>query len=243
MVARVGAHSEVADLAAHSTVPVINALSEDFHPLQTIADFLTIHQAFAYSESSYTSAASGLGLRGLKIAWVGDANNVLFDLATASMMMGVDVAVAAPEGYGIPDRMRQIIVDAGKGVEAAGKLSETTIPEEAVKGADIIVTDTWISMGQESEKKKRLDAFAGYQVTNELAKRGGAKEDWKFMHCLPRHQEEVSDDVFYGPRSLVFPEAENRLWAVLGKFRILQLKINQLLIANRIHSCLGRACR
>lgn len=216
MVARVGPHSDITQLAEHSSVPVINALSDDFHPMQAIADFLTIHQSLAYAESSYTSAASGLGLRGLKMAWVGDSNNVLFDLATACMMMGVDLTVASPQGYGIPDHMRQRIVNAGNGVEGRGHLFETTVPEEAVKDADIIVTDTWISMGQESEKKKRLDAFAGYQVTSELAKRGGAKEDWKFMHCLPRHQEEVSDEVFYGPRSLVFPEAENRLWAALA---------------------------
>lgn len=216
MVARVGPHSDVAELAKHSSVPVINALSDDFHPLQAIADFLTIHQSLAYTESSYTSAASGLGLRGLKMAWVGDSNNVLFDLATACMMMGVDITVASPKGYGIPTAMKRRIVAAREGVEAAGQLYETSVPEEAVKDADIIVTDTWISMGQEAEQKKRLQAFSGFQVTEELAKRGGAKEDWKFMHCMPRHQEEVSDEVFYGPRSLVFPEAENRLWAAVA---------------------------
>ncbi|EQK97319.1 Ornithine carbamoyltransferase [Ophiocordyceps sinensis CO18] len=212
MVARVGPHSDVANLAKHSSVPVINALSDDFHPLQTIADFLTIHEAFPSSQAS----GAGLGLNGLKVAWVGDSNNVLFDLATGCVKMGVDIAVASPKGYGIPDSMRQLISSASQGVDSPGKLSETTMPEEAVKGAHVLVTDTWISMGQESEKKKRLDAFSGYQITNELAKRGGAKEGWKFMHCLPRHAEEVADQVFYGPRSLVFPEAENRLWAAVS---------------------------
>lgn len=212
IVARVGPHSDVAGLAKHSSVPVINALSDDFHPLQTIADYLTILEAFPSTRSTGTD----LGLNGLKIAWVGDSNNVLFDLATASVKLGVDIAVASPKGYGIPDRMRQLINSASEGVSSPGKLSETTIPEEAIKDADILVTDTWISMGQESEKKKRLDAFAGYQITSELAKRGGAKEGWKFMHCLPRHPEEVADEVFYGPRSLVFPEAENRLWAAIA---------------------------
>ncbi|KAH7321137.1 putative ornithine carbamoyl transferase [Stachybotrys elegans] len=212
MVARVGPHSDVADLAKHSSVPVINALSDDFHPLQTIADFLTIHEAFPSSDSSN----SNLGLNGLKIAWVGDSNNVLFDLAIASVKMGVNIAVASPQGYGIPDNMKQIINAASVGVESPGKLSETTVPEEAIKDADILVTDTWVSMGQEAEKKKRMDAFAGYQITNDLAKRGGAKEHWKFMHCLPRHPEEVADEVFYSPRSLVFPEAENRLWAAVA---------------------------
>jgi ornithine carbamoyltransferase len=211
MVARVGPHSDVENLAEHSSVPVLNALSDDFHPLQIIADFLTIHQAFPSSASD----DAGLGLGGLKVAWVGDSNNVLFDLATGCVKMGVDIAVASPKGYGIPERMRQLITSAASGVDSPGKLSETTVPEEAIKDADILVTDTWISMGQESEKKKRLDAFAGYQITNELAKRGGAKDNWKFMHCLPRHPEEVADEVFYSPRSLVFPEAENRLWAAI----------------------------
>jgi ornithine carbamoyltransferase len=213
MVARVGPHSDVTGLAEHSTVPVINALSDDFHPLQTIADFLTIHEAFPSSQSSNKS----LNLSGLKVAWVGDSNNVLFDLAIGCVKTGVDIAVASPQGYGIPDHMRQLINSAASGVASPGKLSETTVPEEAIKNADILVTDTWISMGQEAEKQKRLKAFAGYQITNELAKRGGAKEGWKFMHCLPRHPEEVADEVFYSPRSLVFPEAENRLWAAVGE--------------------------
>ncbi|KYK55723.1 putative ornithine carbamoyl transferase [Drechmeria coniospora] len=212
MVARVGPHSDVANLAKHSSVPVINALSDDFHPLQTIADLLTMHEAFPSSKAS----GPDLGLGGLKVAWVGDSNNVLFDLATGCVKMGVDIAVASPEGYGIPERMRKLITSAASDVGSPGKLYETTIPEDAIKNADILVTDTWISMGQESEKKKRLDAFAGYQITNELAKRGGAKDGWKFMHCLPRHQEEVDDEVFYSPRSLVFPEAENRLWAAIA---------------------------
>ncbi|KAL7821459.1 ornithine carbamoyltransferase-like protein [Trichoderma aethiopicum] len=212
MVARVGPHSDVTGLAEHSTVPVINALSDDFHPLQTIADFLTIHEAFPSSQSSN----KGLNLSGLKVAWVGDSNNVLFDLAIGCVKTGVDIAVASPQDYGIPDHMRQLINSAANGVASPGKLSETTVPEEAIRNADILVTDTWISMGQEAEKQKRLKAFAGYQITNELAKRGGAKEGWKFMHCLPRHPEEVADEVFYSPRSLVFPEAENRLWAAVA---------------------------
>lgn len=214
MVARVGAHKEVADLAAHSSVPVINALSSDYHPLQTIADFQTIHESFP----GRTPPASGasLGLEGLKVAWVGDSNNVLFDLAIGCVKMGLDIAVASPAGYGIPAAMKQVILAAGEGVAKPGRLAETEVPEEAIRDADILVTDTWVSMGQEEESQKRLKAFAGYQITNELAKRGGAKPDWKFMHCLPRHPEEVDDEVFYGSRSLVFPEAENRLWAAAG---------------------------
>ncbi|CAG7556655.1 unnamed protein product [Fusarium equiseti] len=212
MVARVGRHSDVADLAKHSSVPVINALSDDFHPLQTIADFLTLHETYP----STSAKGATLGLNGLKVAWVGDANNVLFDLAIGCVKMGVDISVAAPEGYEIPDAMRQLIISAGDGVSSPGKLIETNVPEEAVKDADVLVTDTWVSMGQEADTQKRLRDFAGFQISDDLAKRGGAKADWKFMHCLPRHPEEVTDEVFYSPRSLVFPEAENRLWAAVS---------------------------
>jgi ornithine carbamoyltransferase len=213
IVARVGKHEEVADLAKHSTVPVINALCDSFHPLQIIADFLTIYENFP---SHATAGLSSLGLEGLKIAWVGDANNVLFDMAIAAAKMGVDLAVATPKGYEIPSAMLEIIKDAGSGISSPGKLSLTNVPEEALKDADVLVTDTWVSMGQEEEKVKRMKAFKEFQVTSELAKRGGAKQNWKFMHCLPRHPEEVSDEVFYSRRSLVFPEAENRLWAAIS---------------------------
>ena len=124
--------------------------------------------------------------------------------------------MATPKGYEIPAHMIEIIQRAGEGVAKAGKLTQTNVPEEAVKNADILVTDTWVSMGQEEESKKRMKAFEGFQITADLAKRGGAKEGWKFMHCLPRHPEEVDDEVFYSPRSLVFPEAENRLWAAIA---------------------------
>ncbi|OJJ44716.1 hypothetical protein ASPZODRAFT_134812 [Penicilliopsis zonata CBS 506.65] len=213
IVARVAKHSDVADLAKHSSVPVINALCDSFHPLQIIADFLTIYEAFP---AHATAGRSSLGLEGLKIAWIGDANNVLFDMAIGATKMGVDLAVATPKGYEIPTSMVNIIQQAGEGVARPGKLLQTNIPEEAVKDADILVTDTWVSMGQEAETIKRLKDFEGFQITADLARRGGAKDGWKFMHCLPRHPEEVSDEVFYSKRSLVFPEAENRLWAAIS---------------------------
>ncbi|KAI1939151.1 ornithine carbamoyltransferase [Ophidiomyces ophidiicola] len=216
IVARVGPHSDIANLAKHSSVPVINALCDTFHPMQAIADFVTIHETFATQSTTHETHPSSLGLEGLKIAWVGDANNVLFDMAIAATKMGVDVAVATPKGYEMPPSILEMIQQAREGVQSPGKLTQTNVPEEAVKDADVIVTDTWVSMGQESEQIKRLEAFKGFQVTSDLAKRGGAKEHWKFMHCLPRHAEEVSDEVFYGDRSLVFPEAENRLWAAIS---------------------------
>lgn len=235
IVARVGPHSDIAQLAQHSSVPVINALSDFYHPMQTIADYLTIYEAFNSGQQPGNQVESDLGLNGLKIAWVGDANNVLYDLAIGAAKLGVDFAVATPKGYGIPSEMRQTIEQAGKEVKSAGVLSEFNVPEEAIKDADIVVTDTWVSMGQEEEKARRLKDFKGFQVTTELIQRGGAKPGWRFMHCLPRHPEEVSDEVLYSPQSLVFEEAENRLWAaiatlegfVVNKGQILQTDVSE----------------
>ena len=214
--ARVGPHSDVTGLAKNSIVPIINALSEDEHPLQTIADYLTIFEAFESTRTRERSAIPGLGLEGLKIAWIGDANNVLYSLAIGAGKLGVDLAVATPKSYEMRSDMRSIIERSVVDARLQGKLSESNTPEDAIKDADVLVTDTWISMGQESERVERVKAFSGFQITPALAERGGAKESWKFMHCLPRHPEEVSDDVFYSPRSLVFQEAENRLWAAIA---------------------------
>ena len=214
IVARVNAHQDVAQLAEHSSVPVINALCDTYHPMQMIADYLTMFETFAGSNSAHTTLRGALS--GLQVAWVGDANNVLFDMCISARKTGINVAVATPKGYEIPTFMKKIIEEAGMGVQSPGTITETNVPEEAVKNANVIVTDTWVSMGQEEDKARRLKAFEGFQVTSDLAKRGGANENWKFMHCLPRHQEEVSDEVFYSPRSLVFSEAENRLWAAIA---------------------------
>lgn len=210
MVARVGPHSDIVNLALHSKVPVINALSDTNHPMQTIADYMTIYDNLPDYRTVHD-------LQGLKIAWVGDANNVLFDLAIGARKLGVHLTVATPKGYEIPAEIREVIQRAGTSLKEPGVVTETNVPEEAVKGAQFIFTDTWVSMGQEEERVKRLADFKGFQVTDELAQRGGAEKNWRFMHCLPRHSEEVSDEVFYGPRSLVFEEAENRLWAAIGR--------------------------
>jgi len=225
----VDAHEDVVGLAKHSSVPVINALSDAFHPLQTIADFLTIHEVFPStskgSAASKSETSDGLGLEGLKIAWIGDANNVLFDLALGAAKLGVQLSVATPKGYEMPSHMRELITSASP----TTFLTETNVPEEAVKDADILVTDTWISMGQESSKAQKMSDFAGFQITKKLAQRGGAKQGWRFMHCLPRKPEEVSDEVFYSPASLVFQEAENRLWAVLAVLEAFVVKKGKIM--------------
>lgn len=230
---RVHQHSDIVEFTKSSTVPVINALSTDYHPLQTIADFQSLTAALAPGSTS----DSTLGLEGKKVAWVGDANNVCFDLASAALMTGIKMSVAAPAGYGIPDPMRDIINGCARNTNTPGELIETTVPEEAVKDADVIVTDTWTSMGWEGETAERLKAFEGFQVTEELAKKGGANKNWILLHCLPRHSEEVSDEVFYGPRSWVLNEAQNRIWSAMGmplpssSFTRLSCRVNS-------HSCM-----
>ncbi|KAL9073268.1 MAG: hypothetical protein Q9161_003100 [Pseudevernia consocians] len=189
-VMRCGPHADIVQVSKTSSVPVINGLSDDFHPMQIIADFLTIKEAFSSSRTPQRSTTPGLGLEGMKLAWVGDANNVLFDLAIATLKLGVDLSVATPKGYEIPQNMKEIIRESGNDARIQGKLTETNIPEEAVKDADVLMTDTWVSMGQEAEAKKKIKDFEGFQITNALAERGGAKTGWKFMHCLPRHADE-----------------------------------------------------
>ena len=201
IVARVGPHSDIAELAKTSTVPVINALSDAYHPLQAVTDVLTLSEAFPK-------------LEGLRVGWVGDANNVLYDLLLACAKLGISVSVATPSDYPVDAK----VLEMARAAAAASGASIETFhePEAAVKGANVLVTDTWISMGQEAEKARRLQQFAGFQVSTDLARRGGAHEDWKFMHCLPRKPEEVTDEVFYSPKSLVFGEAENRLYAAIA---------------------------
>ena len=174
IVARVAAHDDIAELAKHSTVPVINALSDDYHPLQAITDCLTMYEtAIPLNEVANGTDPNTLALKGKKIAWVGDANNVLFDLAIAAGKLGIDLSVATPTGYGIPDTMLANIEAPSPDAEVMGKLIQTNDPYEAVKDADYIFTDTWISMGQEAERAERIKAFEGFQVTEELARKGG----------------------------------------------------------------------
>jgi ornithine carbamoyltransferase len=134
--------------------------------------------------------------------------------------LGINLQIATPGGekYSIDKRVLDAFKSGYESERGSGKMLVSTKPEEAVAKADVIVTDTWISMGQEAEKQQRLKDFAGFQVTEKLASAAGANKDWKFLHCLPRKEEEVDDEVFYGPRSVVFQEAENRKWSALATF-------------------------
>ncbi len=199
ILARVFDHSNIEELAKHSSVPVINALSDTFHPLQILADYLTIQEKFGK-------------LEGLTIAWVGDGNNVLHSFMTSAAKMGMNLRIATPPDYRPQDEV--IAIAKADAEKYNTELLITSDPKEAVKGANVIVTDTWISMGQDAEAEARLKAFQGYQVTMELAK--DAAENWVFMHCLPRKPNEVDDEVFYSDRSIVFDEAENRMYTVMA---------------------------
>ncbi|KAI9140977.1 ornithine carbamoyltransferase, mitochondrial-like protein [Paraphysoderma sedebokerense] len=221
IMARVDSHTELMELSKYSSVPIINALSDLYHPTQLLADFLTLHEH--YSDSGYHNLAKNntpVGksplktLKNLKVTWVGDGNNVCHSLLIAGSKLGVNISVATPEGY----EPLEDVVNTAKSfaAESGSTLELVEDPFKAVKDANVIVTDTWISMGQETQKSNRVKAFKDFKVTEELAKKGGARPDWKFMHCLPRKQEEVNDEVFYGPRSLVFPEAENRKWTIMA---------------------------
>ncbi len=187
--ARVNKHESVVALAEHSGVPVINALSDAHHPLQALADLLTLREQFGR-------------LDGLRLAYVGDGNNVLTSLLEAAALAGVEVVVSTPEGYE-PDPALLERADA--------RLVRD--PYEAVRGAHAVYTDVWTSMGQEEEAERRRRDFAGYTVTPELMAAAG--EESIFLHCLPAHYgEEVVEEVVRGPRSRVFDQAENRLHTV-----------------------------
>lgn len=190
-------HDKVVDLARYSTVPVINGLSDLAHPCQVLADYQTIY------EHKGT-------LKGLKLAYIGDGNNMAHSLMIGGAKLGVHVSVAGPEGYE-PDP--QVVASARDIAQATGAVIEVLRdPREAVKDADVIYTDVWASMGFEEEQKAREAAFASYQVDEELA--GYAKPDYLFMHCLPAHRgEEVSEGVIDGEHSIIFDQAENRLHA------------------------------
>ncbi len=205
IVIRTFSHGDVEELAANATIPVINALTDDHHPLQALADLMTLEEHFGV-------------LAGLIVTWIGDGNNVFHSLAQACALAGIHVRIAAPAGYQ-PDAS---IIAAATATATAHGGSVTVLhdPAEAVRGANAIVTDVVVSMGEEAQYEQKLAAFAGYQVTAELINL--AADDAVFLHCLPAHRgEEVTAEVIDGPRSLVWDEAENRLHTTVAVLRYL----------------------
>ena len=201
IMARVFQHSVLEELVMCATVPVINALSDLEHPCQIMADLLTMLE---YKKK----------LKRLKVAFVGDGeNNVTHSLALAAGLLGMDFRVANPKGYS----MKRAIVEEANNLarKSGGKISEFSNPKDAVSGVDVIYTDTWISMGDEGEKEKRIKAFSGFQVTQKLMKK--AKPNAVFMHDMPAYRgNEVSAEVIDGMQSIIFDQAENRLHAQKG---------------------------
>jgi ornithine carbamoyltransferase len=195
IMARVFAHRDIEELAAYSRVPVINGLSDYNHPCQAVGDLLTIYEQRGQ-------------LKGLKLTFVGDGNNVANSLLLAGSRVGMDVTVSSPRGYephpAVVRMSRQFAAEHGS------QIAISNDPFAAVQGADVIYTDVWASMGQEAEAQKRQQRFVGFQVNEGLVAQ--AKPDVLVMHCLPAHRgEEITDAVADGPQSVMFPQAENRL--------------------------------
>jgi ornithine carbamoyltransferase len=195
IVARVFLQSSLDELAEHASIPVINALSDRYHPCQAFADFLTLEEHFG-------------GVRGLKVAYVGDGNNVCNSLMLAGARLGAHVRVGTPKGYEPP---ADIVAEARRAAkETKGKIELFHSAEEAAEGSQAVYTDVWASMGQEEETEKRAKDFAGFQVNKPLMKL--AASDAIFLHCLPAHRgSEVSADVMDSSRSLAYEQAGNRL--------------------------------
>ena len=197
IMARVFAHADLVDLAAHGSIPVINGLSDLLHPCQVLADLMTIEEKIGE-------------LKGKKFAYIGDGNNMAHSILYGGTKMGMDIAIGHPHGY-TPDeevtrRAREFAAESG------GSVLVTEDPAQAVAGADVVYTDVWASMGQEKEREERLARFAGFSVDDNLMAK--AHPGAIFMHCLPAHrEEEVASSVADGPQSVIFDQAENRLHA------------------------------
>ncbi len=191
--ARVYAHDTVETLARHASVPVINGLSDFEHPCQALADFFTLWER-------------GVDFTTMRLAWLGDGNNVCHSVLLLGALLGASLVVACPVGYAPDEGVRATVRRLG------GRLELTDDPRQAATGADVIYTDVWTSMGQEAERERRLEAFGRYQVNEKVV--GFAKPTALIMHCLPAHRgEEITDGVLDGPQSIVLDQAENRLHA------------------------------
>jgi ornithine carbamoyltransferase len=197
VMARVFEHAHVVELAKWSSVPVINGLSDFSHPCQAMADAETIIEKFG-------------AMKGVNVTYVGDGNNVAVSLMHIVVMLGGNFTIANPEGYDMPELAQK--TGAELVAKSGAKITYLRDPHEAVKGAQVIYTDTWTSMGQEEETAKREKVFPPYQVNAKLV--GEADKDVIVMHCLPAHRnQELTDEVADGPHSVIFPQAHNRLHA------------------------------
>ncbi len=197
IMARVHEHDHMLQLAEYSSVPVINGLTDYNHPAQGLADLFTILEVKGR-------------LPGLKVAFIGDGNNVARSLLFGAMKTGMDFAIAAPDGYTLSDEDMDLALSMR--IDPAQTVSFVTEPAEAVQGADILYTDVWTSMGHEAESGRRLQVFASYQVNEELVAQ--ANDESIVMHCLPAHRgAEITDEVADGPHSVLFLQAENRMHA------------------------------
>jgi ornithine carbamoyltransferase len=190
---RTFAQDDVEELARHATIPVINGLTDSAHPCQALADVMTIRERLGR-------------LEGVRIAYLGDGNNVCASLMVAAAKLGMEFVAATPEGYEPDPRVVEIAREAGGAVELSHD------PRDAARGADVLYTDVWTSMGQEEEKERRLRDLAGFGIDDELV--GLAGDEAIVLHCLPAHYgEEITEDVLYGRQSAVWDQAENRLHA------------------------------
>jgi ornithine carbamoyltransferase len=195
--ARVFAHATVEELAAHSTVPVINALSDKAHPCQALGDIMTVEEKFS-------------SLEGVKLAYIGDANNVARSLAVICAKLGIHYAIACPRPYQFDAEFQRRVRELA--VASKATLEITDSPGEAAAGADVLYTDTWVSMGQEAELERRLHDFQGYTI--DAGKLQRASKRAIVMHCMPAYRgKEITDEVIEGPQSVVFDQAENRMHA------------------------------
>ena len=192
-------HSRLEEFASYSSVPVINGLTDTYHPVQLLADYMTIIE-------------NGLE-KNLVAAYVGDGNNMTHSWMMLAAKLGFELRIATPKGYEVD---AQVMKDTQEFCKiSGGKVTYTNDPKEAVKGANVITTDTWASMGQEEEKETRIKAFSGYMIDDEMMALG--TEDAIFLHCLPAYRgQEVSEEVLEGKQSVIFEEAENRLHAQKG---------------------------
>lgn len=204
-------HQDVLDLARFGTIPIINGLTDLLHPCQALADLLTVKEHKGR-------------LRGLKLAYIGDGNNVAHSLLYACAKAGMDISIGSPKGYECDKEIVANAVEDAK--DLGGKIILTNDPVEAIKDADVVYTDTWASMGQEAEKAERVKIFKDYQVNKELF--SYSKPDSIFMHCLPAYRGyEVTEDVIDGERSVIFDEAENRLHAQKAVMAMLMVGDNK----------------